>query len=71
MSQWKMWGPSAGFGHLFPRHVVCFMERELPHTSSPSLSRILGFVQKKLPLMALSMTMAESFKELDTDSSLG
>uniref|UniRef100_A0A8C3BGT1 SH3 domain-binding protein 1 n=1 Tax=Cairina moschata TaxID=8855 RepID=A0A8C3BGT1_CAIMO len=26
---------------------------------------------KKLPLMALSMTMAESFKELDTDSSLG
>ncbi|KFO81692.1 SH3 domain-binding protein 1, partial [Cuculus canorus] len=32
---------------------------------------ILGFVQKKLPLMALSMTMAESFKELDTESSLG
>ncbi|XP_010127856.1 PREDICTED: SH3 domain-binding protein 1 [Chlamydotis macqueenii] len=26
---------------------------------------------KKLPLMALSMTMAESFKELDTESSLG
>ncbi|NXN70785.1 3BP1 protein, partial [Himantopus himantopus] len=26
---------------------------------------------KKLPLMALSTTMAESFKELDTDSSLG
>ncbi|XP_065273746.1 SH3 domain-binding protein 1 [Emys orbicularis] len=26
---------------------------------------------KKLPLMALSITMAESFKELDTDSSLG
>nr|XP_034983717.1 SH3 domain-binding protein 1 [Zootoca vivipara] len=26
---------------------------------------------KKLPLMALSVTMAESFKELDTDSSLG
>ncbi|XP_053262557.1 SH3 domain-binding protein 1 [Podarcis raffonei] len=26
---------------------------------------------KKLPLMALSMTMAESFKELDTDSNLG
>ncbi|KGL90725.1 SH3 domain-binding protein 1, partial [Charadrius vociferus] len=31
----------------------------------------LGSVQKKLPLMALSTTMAESFKELDTDSSLG
>ncbi|KFQ40806.1 SH3 domain-binding protein 1, partial [Mesitornis unicolor] len=28
-------------------------------------------MQKKLPLMALSMTMAESFKELDTESSLG
>uniref|UniRef100_A0A8C3XUV4 Rho-GAP domain-containing protein n=1 Tax=Chelydra serpentina TaxID=8475 RepID=A0A8C3XUV4_CHESE len=27
--------------------------------------------RKKLPLMALSITMAESFKELDTDSSLG
>ncbi|NXX93560.1 3BP1 protein, partial [Centropus bengalensis] len=26
---------------------------------------------KKLPLMALSTTMAESFKELDTESSLG
>ncbi|NXL19562.1 3BP1 protein, partial [Setophaga kirtlandii] len=26
---------------------------------------------KKLPLMALSMAMAESFKELDTESSLG
>uniref|UniRef100_A0A663MJT9 BAR domain-containing protein n=1 Tax=Athene cunicularia TaxID=194338 RepID=A0A663MJT9_ATHCN len=26
---------------------------------------------KKLPLMVLSMTMAESFKELDTESSLG
>uniref|UniRef100_A0A7M4G3M3 SH3 domain binding protein 1 n=1 Tax=Crocodylus porosus TaxID=8502 RepID=A0A7M4G3M3_CROPO len=26
---------------------------------------------KKLPLMALSITMAESFKELDTDSSMG
>ncbi|KFV68902.1 SH3 domain-binding protein 1, partial [Dryobates pubescens] len=32
---------------------------------------ILGSVQKKLPLMALSTTMAESFKELDTESSLG
>ncbi|KFR13270.1 SH3 domain-binding protein 1, partial [Opisthocomus hoazin] len=32
---------------------------------------ILRSVQKKLPLMALSMTMAESFKELDTESSLG
>ncbi|KFO61263.1 SH3 domain-binding protein 1, partial [Corvus brachyrhynchos] len=32
---------------------------------------ILGSVQKKLPLMALSMAMAESFKELDTESSLG
>ncbi|KFO95947.1 SH3 domain-binding protein 1, partial [Calypte anna] len=32
---------------------------------------ILGSVQKKMPLMALSMTMAESFKELDTESSLG
>lgn len=27
--------------------------------------------QKKLPLMALSTTMAESFKELDPDSSMG
>ncbi|KFU95713.1 SH3 domain-binding protein 1, partial [Chaetura pelagica] len=32
---------------------------------------ILGFVQKKMPLMALSTAMAESFKELDTESSLG
>ncbi|KFQ69795.1 SH3 domain-binding protein 1, partial [Phaethon lepturus] len=32
---------------------------------------ILCSVQKKLPLMALSTTMAESFKELDTESSLG
>ncbi|KFZ66123.1 SH3 domain-binding protein 1, partial [Podiceps cristatus] len=32
---------------------------------------ILGSAQKKLPLMALSTTMAESFKELDTESSLG
>ncbi|KFP92534.1 SH3 domain-binding protein 1, partial [Apaloderma vittatum] len=32
---------------------------------------ILVSVQKKLPLMALSTTMAESFKELDTESSLG
>ncbi|KFW87348.1 SH3 domain-binding protein 1, partial [Manacus vitellinus] len=32
---------------------------------------ILGSVQKKLPLMALSTAMAESFKELDTESSLG
>ncbi|KFW11235.1 SH3 domain-binding protein 1, partial [Eurypyga helias] len=32
---------------------------------------IFGSAQKKLPLMALSTTMAESFKELDTDSSLG
>ncbi|KFQ28429.1 SH3 domain-binding protein 1, partial [Merops nubicus] len=32
---------------------------------------ILGSAQKKLPLMALSMAMAESFKELDTESSLG
>lgn len=29
------------------------------------------FPQKKLPLMALSVTMAESFRELDMDSSLG
>ena len=28
-------------------------------------------LQKKLPLMALSTTMAESFKELDPDSSMG
>lgn len=66
-----MWGPSAGFDHLIPCNVVYSMERELPHTSSLSLSQILGFAQKKLPLMALSMTMAESFKELDTESSLG
>lgn len=38
---------------------------------SPLFSQILGSVQKKLPLMALSMAMAESFKELDTESSLG
>lgn len=31
----------------------------------------LPFRQKKLPLMALSTTMAESFKELDPDSSMG
>lgn len=31
----------------------------------------LPFLQKKLPLMALSTTMAESFKELDPDSSMG
>lgn len=35
-----------------------------------SLSQILGSMQKKLPLMALSTVMAESFKELDTESSL-
>lgn len=29
------------------------------------------FLQKKLPLMALSTAMAESFKELDPDSSMG
>lgn len=38
---------------------------------SPLLSQMLGSVQKKLPLMALSMAMAESFKDLDTESSLG
>lgn len=31
----------------------------------------LPSLQKKLPLMALSTTMAESFKELDPDSSMG
>lgn len=67
----RMWGPSTGFGHLLPCHVACFTGRELPHASSPSLFQTLGSVQKKLPLMALSMTMAESFKELDTESSLG
>lgn len=41
------------------------------HASTHLFSPNLGSVQKKLPLMALSMTMAESFKELDTDSSLG
>ena len=64
VGQGKMWGPSRAM-------VACFTGRELPHASSPSLSRILGSVQKKLPLMALSTTMAESFKELDTESSLG
>lgn len=34
------------------------------HATAPAL-------QKKLPLMALSTTMAESFKELDPDSSMG
>lgn len=34
-------------------------------------SQTLAFLQKKLPLMALSTTMAESFKELDPDSSMG
>lgn len=51
--------------------VACFMGRELPRASSPSLSQNPVSVQKKLPLMALSMAMAESFKELDTESSLG
>lgn len=32
---------------------------------------VLPSLQKKLPLMALSTTMAESFKELDPDSSMG
>lgn len=64
-------GLSAGFGHLLPCLVACFTGRELPQTSSPSLSQILGSLQKKLPLMTLSTTMAESFKELDTESSLG
>lgn len=41
------------------------------YSLSPSLLFFLGSVQKKLPLMALSITMAESFKELDTDSSMG
>ncbi|XP_052524685.1 SH3 domain-binding protein 1 isoform X1 [Tympanuchus pallidicinctus] len=42
------------------------------HTSAHHLfSQTYGSVQKKLPLMALSATMAESFKELDTESSLG
>lgn len=40
------------------------------HSGVTILSQILGSTQKKLPLMALSTAMAESFKELDTESSL-
>lgn len=54
----------AGAGQERGPEYVC-------HASAHFFSPNLGSVQKKLPLMALSMTMAESFKELDTDSSLG
>lgn len=54
------WSRGRGRG---PEHVC--------HASAHLFSPNRGSVQKKLPLMALSMTMAESFKELDTDSSLG
>lgn len=40
-------------------------------TGGPCSQPALPFLQKKLPLMALSTTMAESFKELDPDSSMG
>lgn len=42
--------------------------RPIGHSSS---QLALPSLQKKLPLMALSTTMAESFKELDPDSSMG
>ncbi|XP_021543081.1 SH3 domain-binding protein 1 isoform X2 [Neomonachus schauinslandi] len=51
--------------------------RQLAQTGSlgrtPETAEFLGedLQQKKLPLMALSTTMAESFKELDPDSSMG
>ena len=40
-------------------------------TCAHAHSRPRPSLQKKLPLMALSTTMAESFKELDPDSSMG
>lgn len=66
-------GNQCGFGRL---SVPCphwhASGRVSCHTSAHHLfSQTYGSVQKKLPLMALSATMAESFKELDTESSLG
>lgn len=46
------------------------MDRGARCPQAHSLAHLLS-LQKKLPLMALSSTMAESFKELDPDSSIG
>lgn len=77
---WPSWLPSS------PGHTESLSRGPVPKEPSVCLggvegdsasehihahSQTLAFLQKKLPLMALSTTMAESFKELDPDSSMG
>lgn len=53
-----------GFGRVLWAQVRW---RKLENSGSLTLPSL----QKKLPLMALSTAMAESFKELDPESSMG